>query len=360
VEEEERDLFPLLEERFTRAELELLAQRLQEAKAKGHPLARAARPERDGERIYDCAVIGGGPGGLVSALYLRRFDRSVALVEHGKPRAAWIPRTRNLIGYDRGISGKLLLRRLNRQLKDVGVDRFKAPARVTPDGPESFRIELGKGRSLRARKVILATGICDVEPKLENLAELREKGLLRYCSICDGYEYRGKPIAVLAQDDFGVQKGLFIAHWTKDIRFVLPDTLQLAPKRVQEIEAIQAKVSRCRVLRVSARGPSEEDGIDLRLDERDPIPVRVAYVELGCAVNDSAFAHLEELKRTQDGFLITTTEQRTSIPGLFAVGDCVNLLGQISVAAGQAAVAATTVHNDLLQLARPEEGRKAA
>ncbi|MBI3542811.1 MAG: NAD(P)/FAD-dependent oxidoreductase, partial [Deltaproteobacteria bacterium] len=48
------------------------------------------------------------------------------------------------------------------------------------------------------------------------------------------------------------------------------------------------------------------------------------------------------------GFLVTTTEQRTSVGGLFAVGDCVNLLGQISVAAGQAAVAATTIHNDLL------------
>ena len=77
-------------------------------------------------------------------------------------------------------------------------------------------------------------------------------------------------------------------------------------------------------------------------------PDEAAYVELGCTVNDSAWGHLRGLRRSPDGFLNTTMEQRTNIPGLFAVGDCVNLLGQISVAAGQAAVAATIIHNDLL------------
>jgi thioredoxin reductase (NADPH) len=345
---EESDIYPRLQGRLTPKELAVLGRKLQEAK--GSPDIIASRSNT----LYDCAVIGGGPGGLVTSLYLRRFRRSVALIEFGKPRAAWIPRTHNLMGYDRGISGKLLLRRLNRQLNHVGIDRFKAKARIYLEPEGGFRIELGRKRFLRSKTVVLATGLIDEEPKLENLQELREKGLLRYCSICDGYEYRNEPIAILAQDDAGIQKGLFIAHWSKDIRFILPETLRLAPQRVQELEAIHAKLSRCRVLKVHARGQDDRDGIDLYLDERDPVYARAAYVELGCRVNDSAYAHLPQLKRTKEGFITTTTEQRTSIPGLFAVGDCVNLLGQISVAAGQAAVAATTIHNDLLaQHAQP-------
>ncbi|MBC7692591.1 MAG: FAD-binding protein [Methylotenera sp.] len=55
---------------------------------------------------FDCAVIGGGPGGLVSALSLKRFRRKVILLNSGKPRAAWIPKAHNLMGFPGGISGK--------------------------------------------------------------------------------------------------------------------------------------------------------------------------------------------------------------------------------------------------------------
>src|SRR5215213_9834998 len=91
---------------------------------------------------FECVIIGGGPGGLVSALYLKRFQRSVALVQAGKSRAAWIPRTHNLIGYDRGISGSLLLARLRRQLSKLGLDEFQTEGKVYPINGH-FKIDLG-------------------------------------------------------------------------------------------------------------------------------------------------------------------------------------------------------------------------
>jgi thioredoxin reductase (NADPH) len=297
---------------------------------------------------YDCAVIGGGPGGLVAALYLRRFRRRAVLFNHGRPRAWWGPRIHNLVGYHRGISGKLLLRRLERQLDQVGgLARNESEARVHPVRG-GFEVRGASGVVTRARKVVLATGIEDAQPELENLAELRALGLLKYCSICDGYEIREQPIAVLARDDFGIQKALFLACWTRDIRVLVPPSLRLAPQRVREIREARARVMRCTRLRLRpAKGLG--GGVWVRADRHRPFLASVAYVELGCRVRDEAFAHLRKLRRTRDGFLVTTTEQRTSVPGLFAVGDCVNLLGQVSVAAGQAAVAATTLHNDLLE-----------
>lgn len=294
---------------------------------------------------YDCIIVGGGPGGLVTAVYLSRFKRRVALVHSGIPRASWIPRTHNLIGYDRGISGALLLQRLHRQLNRMELDQIHGVATVRKNG-RGFRVSVEGGGELRAKTVVIATGIEDVHPKIPNLDDLRKKGLLRYCSICDGWEYRDQPIAVLARDMEGITKALFLRNWSKDVRIILPQDFKLAPQVARKFQRLRIRYNHCHSLTMEhSRSP---EGLSIRLDGTKPVHCRVAYVELGCVVNDRAFAGIRGLRRSQAGFIITTQEQRTSVPGLFAVGDCVNLLGQISVAAGQAAVAATTIHNDLL------------
>lgn len=295
---------------------------------------------------YECAIIGGGPGGLVSALYLRRFRRACILFNSGRPRASWGPNIQNLIGYDEGVSGRLLLRRLDRQLDQIGgLDRCNSEAYVTRL-KTGFQIHSASGLSVYARTVILSTGIEDIHPKVENLIQLREAGLLKYCSICDGFEIRDKQVAVLAQNNYGIQRALFIGHWTHNIIVIIPEKLRLAPQRIREIREIQASVLRCKSIKMEVAEKGQ--GLWIQANQQRPFLCSVAYVELGCHVKDTAFAALKNLKRTREGYLITTTEQRTSVPGLFAVGDCVNLLGQISVAAGQAAVAATTIHNNLL------------
>ncbi|MEO5971678.1 MAG: NAD(P)/FAD-dependent oxidoreductase [Bdellovibrionia bacterium] len=299
-------------------------------------------------KYYDCAIIGGGPGGLVSALYLRRFRRRCILFNSGRPRVSWGPSIRNLIGYYEGIPGRILLNRLNRQLDEVGgLDRCESQARVTRLNP-GFQIETSSGQSVRAKTVVLATGIEDVHPEIENLVQLREAGLLKYCSICDGFEMRERAIAVLAKDDYGIQKAMFLENWTRNIKIIIPTDMKLAPQRIREIRKTRAILLRCASIKMEIAGNNE--GLWIQVNQKRPFLCSVAYVELGCRVNNEAFASLKKLRKTREGYLVTTTEQRTSIPGLFAVGDCVNLLGQISVASGQAAVAATTIHNDLLEI----------
>jgi thioredoxin reductase (NADPH) len=170
--------------------------------------------------------------------------------------------------------------------------------------------------------------------------------LVRYCSICDGYEVRNEPITVLARDDAGLQKALFIRHWTKNIKILIPKTLKLASQRICDIKNAKATVIRYTTFKLET-SPAK-DSIRVYVDQRKPYLSSIVYVELGCHPNDSAFRNLKNLRRTQDGFIITTSEQKTSIKGLFAIGDCVNSIGQISVAAGQAAIAAVTIHNELL------------
>ncbi|HLD99694.1 MAG TPA: NAD(P)/FAD-dependent oxidoreductase [Bdellovibrionota bacterium] len=293
----------------------------------------------------DCAVIGGGPGGLVSALYLARFRRKVVVINDGKPRAAWIPKSHNILGQERGISGDLLLRRLRRQIAALRVPVVKGQARIDPVAT-GFSVSVNQVPSFIARTVILATGIEDNQPAIKNLVELRKKGLLRYCSICDAYEFRDQQVAVIAADDTGIEKALFIRHWTERTRLVIPEHFLITAERSNQLKKARIRITRCNHFRLQpAKAPH---GLWIIPEHGPSRFCRVAYVELGSRIRDAAFAHLKGLRRSTEGYLVTSIEQRLSIPGLFAVGDCVNLLGQISVAAGQAAVAATEIHNDLL------------
>lgn len=292
---------------------------------------------------YDCAVIGGGPGGLVSTLYLKRFLRSVVVINSGKPRASWIPKTHNLMGFPHGISGHGILRRLGRHLDELGAERVIGEAKVHRY-KQGFKIDVC-GNTLTAKKVILATGIEDIQPEIQNVDGLRKAGLLRYCPVCDAYDYRSVPITVLAQDDYGIQKALFMSRFTQRLKILVPEEMRVATIRLKEIREARATLIHGQLEAIEPA--TQTQGIWIQVRGLRPFHSKVAYVELGCTVRDTAYKHLKKLFRTKEGFLTTTTEQRTQIPGLFAVGDCVNLLGQISVAAGQAAVAATTIHNDL-------------
>jgi thioredoxin reductase (NADPH) len=296
---------------------------------------------------FDCAVIGGGPAGLTAALYLQRFRRKVVLIQNGTPRAAWIPKTKNLTGYQRGISGKSLLRRMHLQIAEIGVPIKNGKATVKR-GRDGFLVEIG-GRALNARKVILATGIEDKQPEIPNLELLRRRGLLRYCPICDGFEHARKKLFLFVGESDSLDKIRFLLKYTPHLLVIGPKNFPLSSQRRKIYRRLNVNYVRAGLRRIQPLGR----GIKVSLDNGKTYKGDAGYVELGFHVNDSATAALKKLRKTKSGCLITDKDQRTSIPGLFAVGDCTPGLAQIAVAAGQAAIAATAVHNELLEVSRP-------
>jgi len=295
---------------------------------------------------FECAVIGAGPGGLVSALYLKRFRRRVIIINAGVPRAEWIPKTHNLLGYADGISGRALLQRIRRQVKDLRVPMESGTARVTR-ARDGFRLSID-GRELTAKKVILATGIEDLEPPLVNIARLRLDGYLRYCPVCDAFEYRGKKLCAFVRNAEGIERATFLLHYTNFLTVVVspdPQGFVLTQSRITRLRKLGVRLIEGDVSEIEPT--RSRNGIWIRAGETSPIFAHAGYVELGVRVRDEAIRGLHGVRRAESGHLCPTSEQRLKIPGLFAVGDCVNRLGQISVAAGQAAIAATAVHNDL-------------
>lgn len=282
---------------------------------------------------------------MAAALALARFRRSVGLFNSGKPRVSWAPRLHNLIGFPKGISGEDLLRRFSEHLRKYPeISRFSKMVVVRRHG-RGFSIHPPAGKPYHARKVILATGVQDRQPNLPNLDRLRKSGHLRYCSICDGYEMEKKVSAVLVCDEPGLQKALYLSQWSKKMKILAPEELKISEARSAQISGIGAEILRCRDFSLAEGEYGRK--IQLSLDGGKPIQAGVVYVELGADVNAEAFRRLRGLRRIEGDFLETTPQQRTSIRGLFAVGDCVNGLGQVAVATGQASVAAAQVHDEL-------------
>lgn len=144
--------------------------------------------------MLDCLVIGGGPGGLTTAIYRARFKRSCVVVDAGQSRLNWIATTRNVLGFPDGIAGTELLARVQQHAAhfDVSVEHARVQT-LTPLPGGGFEASDGESR-WRARTVVLATGAVDVAPQVEQLDHGLTHALVRYCPVCDGYETQGRRV----------------------------------------------------------------------------------------------------------------------------------------------------------------------
>jgi thioredoxin reductase (NADPH) len=292
----------------------------------------------------DCLIVGGGPAGLTAAIYLARFLLKVRVVDEGRSRAGWIPCTRNVSGFPDGISGHELLERMRAQAEKYGA--CFTQGRVTRLDPVDgvFEAEWGEGAAT-ARTVLLATGVRNRRPEMDEELhdEALARGLIRYCPICDGYEVTDRKIGVIGSGSHGVAEALFLRGYTADVTLIAPDKAHgLDPadrKRLREygIEAVD--------------GPSR--GVALH---QDCIVVDTAeghytfdsvYPALGSDVHNELAEQIGAKTNDDTGCIAIDSHQRTNVVGVYAAGDVVIGLDQISHAVGEGGVAATTIRNDL-------------
>lgn len=289
----------------------------------------------------DCLVIGAGPAGLTAALYLRRFQRHVVVIDHGRSRALSIERSNNFPGSAQGISGHDLLQRLRGQLADVHgevVDTEVTTLQRHPQG--GFAAPCGE-RTWRARTVLLATGVVDTVPALPGIEQVQQRGLLRQCPICDGYEHRGQRIVVLGDGPHAAREAAFIAHFSPHVAHArLGDEAAVAQPDVRLLPARAARID------LSATG-----GVRLCLADGRPHEFDVAYAAMPVQPR-SRLGHALGAEVDEHGSLVTDEHGATRVQGLYAAGDVVRGLDQLVVAAARGATAATAIHN-LLRPAPP-------
>ncbi|WP_372424792.1 NAD(P)/FAD-dependent oxidoreductase [Salinarimonas chemoclinalis] len=298
------------------------------------------------EDAHDCAIVGGGIGGLTAAVYLARFRRTIALLDGANSRARWIPRSRNHPAFPGGVGGDELLSRLRDQLADHGVrpvvDRVEAIARE-PHGV--FLLRRASGAETRARTLVLATGVSDIEPPIADAFEAVKAGLVRHCPICDAYEMIDKRLAVLGRGDHCVGEALFLRGYTPDI-VALTNGAALACGEGGRARLEAAGIRLVEVPIAAVLREADETGVVVRLADGAEIRVDALYSAMGMRPHSGLAADLG-VALAEDGRIPADPHQRTGIDGVWAVGDVVTGLNQLGVAMAQGEIAATDVHNRL-------------
>lgn len=301
--------------------------------------------EKPDTALLDCVIVGGGPAGLTAAIYLARFRRKIAIVDAGRSRLGLIPISHNYPGFPQGVNGKDLLNKLRLQLDahDVHVN-FCTAREIKSRDDGTFLVNVD-GVWIHTKTVLVATGSKDVRPDMVHLEAAILEGCVRYCPVCDGFEAIGKKVAVLGAGEHGVAEAIFVRHFADDLTLITTDfsvTLteidrdRLRGKNIDVLDGHGASLA------FDATGRAIEvellDGSAHRFD--------VLYSALGLMVNSKLAADLGA-RRDRDGQLLVDMHFQTTVGGLYCAGDVVQGLNQITIACGQAAAAATAIHNRL-------------
>jgi thioredoxin reductase (NADPH) len=313
-------------------------------------------------QVYDTLIVGGGPGGLTAAIYLRRFTRNVALVDKGNSRLRLIPVSHNYPGFPEGVPGHILLGNLTTQLARYG-------GSVMPGEVNGLRMEDGlfaadyvpenedAAVTIRAHTVVLATGVADAGLPIENWREAVAFGSVRLCPVCDGFDVIDKRIAVATADVNPVGHALFMRTFSADVTLFErgapsllddDDRRRLVAAGVRYVDAPLLSVT------LDASMKPVLHTADGRAHEAD-----VFYPMLGEAARSNLAAQLGA-RTAQCDEIVVGEHQETTVPGLYAIGDVVVGLNQIAVATGQAARAAVRIHNQLPPALRPARQQQEA
>lgn len=277
--------------------------------------------------MKDVIIIGTGPAGISASLYTTRAGLSTQII--GKDQGALLKATviDNYFGLP-GISGEELVGKGVEQAKGLGAEVIDDE--VLGIGWDShFQLKCKSGE-YAAKTVVIATGTKRTTAPLQGLKELEGKGV-SYCAVCDAFFYRGKTVGVLGDGEYAAHE---IGHLLPIAKEVWLFTNGREPRVV-----LHEKVRICKEPAEALEGETSVTGIKLQKGEK--IPIDGLFVAMGSAGGTDL---ARKIGAATDGKYIHVNKQmETNVPGLFAAGDCVGGLLQISKAVGEGAIAGMSV-----------------
>ena len=274
-------------------------------------------------------IVGAGPAGIAAALYAARANMNPLVINSGIGALEKAEKIENYYGLERPLSGKELFETGIQQAKALGV-RILDTQVVGIGGFDTFTVHTAEG-SYESEGVILATGGKRSIPKIPGVKELEGRGV-SYCAVCDAFFYRGKEVAVLGNGDFALHEAEELKNLVSKVT-IYTDGKEPVFSKEHEIDVNTMKIQ-------SIEGEGKVDGIrlvpDLRAMEdgeitEEFVPAAGVFVAVGTA-GSSEIARQMGAELTEKGHIKVNEKMETTIPGLFAAGDCTGGLLQIAKA----------------------------
>lgn len=287
---------------------------------------------RSVERECDVLVVGGGPAGLAAALQLAHQHRSVIVVDAGEPRNAPAARMYGYLGLD-GTPPREMVELGRADVRRYGAEVLDGRVVDITEVESGFRAGLTGGNAVRARKVVLATGLVDVLPDIDGVAEQWGSGVI-HCPFCHGYGVRDQQLVLIATHRMGLHPASLFAHLTDRLTVVVPepdkvDGDELDALRSAGVTVVDKRVERLIVDDGVLRGVAVAGGGVLDADAVVVVPTfRVntdGFGGLGVEVADHPAGIGDHVVADQMG--------ATSVTGVYAVGNVTDASQQVLHAA---------------------------
>ena len=293
---------------------------------------------------YDVIIVGAGPAGLSAALMLGRCRRAVLICDYGKQRNAASHALHGYLTRD-GIDPHEFLAIGRRELAryDTVERREVAVVDATCENAGCFRVVLADGSTVRSRKLLVATGVCDNLPQIDGIEEMYGRSVF-HCPYCDGWEIRDQPIAIYGQGARGVGLSLELTGWSRDLVLCTDGGTGIS---TEDRERLARNGIAIREERVAALEGQQGMLRHIRFDSGEPLARTAMFfttgqfqrsalaVRLGCEINDK-------------GTVRTGKYESTHLPGLYVAGDASRAVQWVVVAAAEGAEAAFAINSDLI------------
>ena len=287
--------------------------------------------------MENIVIIGAGPAGISAALYAARGNMNPLVINNGIGALEKAEKIENYYGLEQPLSGKELYERGISPAEALGVRILDAEV-LGISGFDTFTVKTTAG-DFDTVSVILATGGKRSAPKIPGLKEFEGRGV-SYCAVCDAFFYRGKEVAVVGNGEFALHEAEELRNVTQDVTIYTdgkePEFSREHPIAVNtmKIQAIEGddKVSGLLM-------QSDIAAQDAEAPENSFYPADGVFVALGTA-GSTEIARQMGAEITDKGNIKTDEEMATTIPGLFAAGDCTGGLLQVSKAVYEGSLAA--------------------
>lgn len=287
--------------------------------------------------MENIVIIGAGPVGISAALYAARGNMNPLVINNGIGALEKAEKIENYYGLEQPLSGKELYERGISQAEALGVRILDAEV-LGISGFDTFTVKTTAG-DFDTVSVILATGGKRSAPKIPGLKDFEGRGV-SYCAVCDAFFYRGKEVAVVGNGEFALHEAEELRNVTQDVTIYTdgkePEFSREHPIAVNtmKIQAIEGddKVSGLLM-------QSDTAAQDAEAPESSFYPADGVFVALGTA-GSTEIARQMGAEITDKGNIKTDEEMATTIPGLFAAGDCTGGLLQVSKAVYEGSMAA--------------------
>jgi alkyl hydroperoxide reductase subunit F len=313
---------------------------------------RAAK-EIDGKEAFDVLVVGGGPAGAAAAIYAaRKGIRTGVLAERFGGQVLDTLAIENFISI-KHTEGPQLATALEQHVREYGVDIMNLQrAEALIPGENLHEVRLVGGASVKAKSVIVATGARWREMNVPGEKEYKAKGVC-FCPHCDGPLFKGKRVAVIGGGNSGAEAAIDLAGIVSHVTLLEFDSKLRADAVLQEKLASLANVT---VLRNAATSEVIGDGnkvtglayTDRNTGETHKIELEGIFVQIGLLPNTDWLK--DTVARTRHGEIEVDARGQTSVPGVFAAGDCTNVpFKQIVIALGEGAKASLSAFDHLIR-----------